>query len=162
MKIRILYEDDELIAVHKPAGMTIYPEAGAGADVQTQLKQRFRGAILPVHRLDRGTCGIVVFAREVQWAQKLQRLFLKRQTAKVYWAVVGGEWEGGARTLREPLRSKEGEEQSAVTRVRPRGVYRAKPDFSASWLEIEPETGRFHQIRKHLKGVGSPILGDPQ
>lgn len=157
--MKILFEDDELIVVHKPAGLTIYSEAGAGDDLQSRLKSKVRGALFPVHRLDRGTCGLVVFGRTQMTAQKLQRLFLRRQVRKIYWAVVGGEFLQ-PQTVSAALKSKDGEIQNAQTTFTPLLEPWQDGEFTATLVRAEPKTGRFHQIRRHLREAGHPILGD--
>jgi tRNA pseudouridine65 synthase len=159
--VKVLLEDPDLIVAHKPAGWTVYSEAGAGKDLQSQLKNRVRGPLFPVHRLDRGTCGLVVFGRSQMSAQKLQNLFLKRQVKKTYWAIAGGEVTREL-NITTPLKTKEGKEQSAQTRFVPLLEPWREEDFAATLLRCEPKTGRFHQIRRHLKEAGHPILGDSE
>jgi tRNA pseudouridine65 synthase len=166
-KAKILFEDKDLVAAHKPSGWTVYPESGAqGGDLQTWLKTRVKGlpaggTVLPVHRLDRGTCGIVIYGKNQLAAQRLKQVFLKRGALKKYWALVCGMPSAETGSFRSPLKNNEGKEESALTRYTLLGSENQKELGDISLLELEPKTGRFHQIRKHLKGAGLPIIGDP-
>ena len=178
--IKVLYEDNHLIAVYKPAGVLVQKGEGPEHDddtlywqVKIFIKDRdkkpgnvFLGVL---HRLDRPVAGIVLFAKTSKGAARLSEQFRERTIKKTYHAVVVGEPELREATLKNliqkdmvSLRAIVGESASglelgdeAVLRyevVRSNGRY--------SLLKIELETGRFHQIRAQLASIGHPIVGD--
>lgn len=167
--IRIIHRDEHVLAVAKPAGMLVHRGMGASRD-ETFLLQAVRdmaGARLyPVHRLDRPTEGLVVFALDSASARALQESWQTGSVRKEYRAIVRG-WmpDGGLRD--EPLDSPDnGALQDARTRWKtlergtlpwPCGPHAA---LRLSLLELEPLTGRWHQLRRHLARMGHPIAGD--
>jgi RluA family pseudouridine synthase len=175
--LEILYDDGPVLVINKPAG--ILTQAPAGIDsLEVQVKAFYRererkeGNIylgLP-HRLDRPVSGAIVFARHVRAAQRLSTQFENRTVTKVYWAVVEGEVEGGEGTWTDHLHKRHGMSQSivvpaddsrgkiAVMRYRVRG----RMSGVGTWLEIELETGRTHQIRVQCASRGHAVIGDAQ
>lgn len=168
--VRILYRDEHVVAVAKPAGMLVHRGMGASRD-ETFLLQAVRklvGAFLyPVHRLDRPTEGVVLFALDSASARVLQESWQTGSVHKEYKAIVRG-WlspEEGVRD--EALDSPDnGALQEARTRWKtiehlslpwPCGPH---PSLRLSLLELEPFTGRWHQLRRHLARMGHPIAGD--
>jgi tRNA pseudouridine32 synthase / 23S rRNA pseudouridine746 synthase len=169
-----LYEDEHLLVLDKPAGLLSVP--GRGADKQDCLSARAQARwpdALVVHRLDMATSGIVVMARGIEAQRKLSAAFEKRQVHKRYTAVVVGELrnpepDNGWNRIELPL--------AADWLDRPRSVVceqTGKPSLTC-WrlsdgaslsgttrLELEPLTGRSHQLRVHLLAIGHPIVGDP-
>ncbi len=161
IKIPILYEDSELIVVHKPSGLTVYPEAGSekGQDAQSLLKTRYNGKLFPVHRLDKGTCGVLIFALDSRWGNVLKQSFFRRSVHKTYRAlVIGKPPQSGS--INSALKSREGKEEPALTRYKTVKHFKVDENLEYSLLEVDPKTGRFHQIRRHLKTIGHPLLGD--
>lgn len=167
----ILYEDDHLLAINKPAGMVVHPGAGhfAHTFVHALLYHcknlPFGNTLRPgiVHRLDKDTSGILLAAKTYEAHQKLIELFSGRKIEKFYLAVSVGN--PGDVTINAPIRrhktkrqemtvDEEGKE--AISKVR---VLKTKGDLSL--IEVEILTGRTHQIRVHLKHHKTPILGDP-
>jgi len=145
--VAILHEDADFLVVAKPAGV---PSTGAGS-----LVERLRGDLgLPelaaVHRLDRDTSGCVLLAKHRQAQNKGTEMFRRRQVAKTYQVIVEGRLEATDKQIAKPL-----EGRSAVTRVRT-----LDSNKSASHLSVVLETGRTHQIRKHLAASRHPVLGD--
>jgi tRNA pseudouridine65 synthase len=168
--IRILHRDGHLVAVAKPAGMLVHRGMGASRD-ETFLLQAVRdlvGAYVhPIHRLDRPTEGIVVFALDPASARTLQEGWQTGSVRKSYRAIVRG-WLSTPEGIRdEALDSPDnGALQDARTRWRslatmslpwPCGPH---PGLRLSLLELEPLTGRWHQLRRHLSRMGHPIAGD--
>lgn len=169
--LKILYRDRSLIAIHKPSGWTTYRESRDVENATDALSEQLRRKVFPVHRLDKGTCGILIFAFEADFAARLQRLFSSKQVEKTYWAVVCGPLTSEG-DIRESLTgNKEKIPQPAHTRYR----VRASVDFKVDpvtekehepaprrfhWVEASPRTGRYHQIRRHFKIAGAPIVGD--
>ncbi len=169
--LEILYEDDHLIAINKPAGMVTHPAPGhpRGTFVNALL---YHCKTLPetedlrpgiVHRLDKDTSGVLVAAKTSECHQKLVELFSSRSVTKHYLAICIGN--PGDRTIDEPIRRHPSRRQEM--HVDPEG----KPAISIcrvlktvgdlSWVDVQLITGRTHQIRVHLKHIGTPVLGDP-
>ena len=163
--LAILYQDHELLAVDKPAGLLSVP--GKAPELADCLLRRVEGefpSALLVHRLDRDTSGVMVFALSRHAQRHLGLQFEKRQVKKVYVAEVAGHLEGTG-VVNAPLivdwpnRPKQkicwetGKE--AITE------WRAKRSGATSRVELRPRTGRSHQLRVHMQSLGHPILGDP-
>ena len=166
----IVYEDAALLVLDKPAGLLCVP--GRGSDKQDCLSaraQRRWSDALIVHRLDMATSGLVLMARGAAMQRALSQAFAARKIEKRYQAIVDGalpEGETGWSLIdapiaadwpRRPLRIIDAAGQPSRTRWR---VLCALPERSATHLELEPLTGRTHQLRVHLASIGHPILGD--
>jgi tRNA pseudouridine32 synthase/23S rRNA pseudouridine746 synthase len=163
----LIYCDDALLVVNKPAGMLAVP--GRGPDKQNCLSahiQKTYPDALIVHRLDMATSGLIVFARGAAMQRKLSRLFHDRKVLKRYTAVVGGRLEESGEIdlplmADWPNRPKQKVDHAggkhSLTRYRPL-AYDAASDTSR--VELEPVTGRTHQLRVHLAAIGHPIVGD--
>lgn len=170
--LNVIHEDDHLIVLDKPAGMLAVP--GKGPDKQdclsTRAQTRWPDALV-VHRLDMATSGLVVMARGLDAQRALSRAFETRQVHKRYTAVVAGalanpQPDNGWNTIDLPItvdwpnrpRSIVSTElgKPSVTRWRLAGP----PGSDTTRLELEPVTGRTHQLRVHLQAIGHPILGD--
>lgn len=168
--LRILHRDDDLVAVRKPPGMLVHRGMGASRR-ESFLLQEVRdlvGAwVYPVHRLDRPTEGVVVFAMDPATARKLQEAWQDGTVRKSYEAIVRG-WLGRAEGVRdEALDSPDnGALQDARTRWGELGrtelpwACGPHPGLRLSLLGLEPLTGRWHQLRRHLARMGHPIAGD--
>ena len=161
----ILYGDPWLLVVLKPSGLLSQP--GRGDHLQDSLitrLQRLRGEHHLVHRLDRDTSGLVLVARGLDSLRRCSALFAARRVNKLYEAEVEGQLHGRgridsrlARLDRDPPRygdHPQGRPSTTLWRVRAR-----QEDSTKLWLR--PLTGRSHQLRAHLAGIGHPILGDP-
>lgn len=175
-ELEILYDVGPCLVVNKPAG--ILTQAPAGIDsLEVRVKDFYRrreakeGNIylgLP-HRLDRPVSGAIVFARHVRAAQRLSAQFENRTVTKVYWAVVEGAVQEDEGTWIDHLHKRHGMAQAIVVpEDDPRGKlavlrYRVLARAEGfTWLEIELETGRTHQIRVQAASRGHAILGDAQ
>lgn len=168
MNINILYEDEDILVVNKPAGLTVNKsETTKGDTLQDFLEKNYsfdveRSGI--VHRIDKETSGLLLIAKNIQSFENLQAQFKERKVKKTYIALVHGEMKGDGE-VRVPVgrlpwnRKRFGVlagGRDAVTRYR---VISNLPE-DMSLLELYPETGRTHQIRVHLKYINHPIFGD--
>lgn len=159
----ILYEDDSLIVVNKNSGTPVIPGRGIkDSEVLCRYIEEIRKCkIFIVHRLDRETSGVIVFAKTPDAHRDLCLQFENRKTKKVYLAVVLGKITGSG-TIDKPVYEFGSGRMGIDTRGKESQTdYIVKEDFSgASLLEVSPLTGRRHQIRVHLYSIGHPVLGD--
>ena len=170
-----IYEDEHLLVFEKPSGLLSVP--GRGPDKQDCLSKRVQDLYtdaLVVHRLDQDTSGLIVMARGIEAQRRISRLFETRQVSKRYMAVVAGNpllSQAHAQTNEDGWRTIEGHilldwERRPIHIIHPDG----KPSRSlwrcvqvgpeASLIELEPFTGRTHQLRVHMQSIGHPMLGD--
>jgi len=170
LPLEVVYEDQELLVLDKPPGLVVHPGAGNPTHtLQNALLAFDRNlALVPraglVHRLDRGTSGLLVVARTVEAHAHLVAALAAREIERRYLAISIGTMTGG-RTITEPigrhrtLRTRmavRSDGRTAVTHVRVARRFRAH-----TLIEAQLETGRTHQIRVHLAHIGHPVLGDP-
>jgi 23S rRNA pseudouridine1911/1915/1917 synthase len=178
--MQILFEDNHCLVVNKPAPLLTQgvPVQTAGGPIPTlealakaYLKERYHktGNVyvgIP-HRLDRPVSGVMVFARNTKAARRLAEQFQNRQVTKVYWAAVEGEvepeagtWEDWLRKLPEEARSERVEASEPGARQARLSYRRLAAADGLSFLEIQPDTGRMHQIRVQAAERGWPVVGD--
>ena len=167
--LRLLYADEALVAVDKPAGMLSVPGRGPEkADCAAKRVQVAFSDALIVHRLDMGTSGILVFGRGAGAQRALSIAFAERRVDKRYVAVVAGRPEAGEGTIDLPLicdwpnrpRQIVSRERGKPSLTRWRVLARSPDEPATTRLELEPLTGRSHQLRVHLQAIEHPILGD--
>ena len=163
----LVYQDDCLLVVNKPAGLLAVP--GRGVDKQdclsSRLQQVFPDALI-VHRLDMSTSGLMLFARGAEMQRRLSHMFHQREVEKRYMAVVVGRLDSEAGEVdlpiaadwpNRPLRKIDAElGKPSLTRYRLMDFEK----FDVTRIELEPVTGRTHQLRVHMAAIGHPILGD--
>jgi tRNA pseudouridine32 synthase / 23S rRNA pseudouridine746 synthase len=161
---RVLYEDEGLVVVDKPAGMATAAGGGIEADasVHAWVTGHAGARTFIVHRLDRGTSGVIVFAKTPDAHRRLSQAFESRAVTKRYLAVVDGHLPRATGEVAERLRvfgsgrvGVDPKGSDALTRYR-----RLERLQGADLLEVEPLTGRRHQIRVHCYAIGHPVLGD--
>lgn len=162
MSLEILYQDQWLVVVNKPAGMLVHAGRDPEPDDQIAMKvvrDQIGQRVGTVHRLDRPTSGVLLFALDTVIEAELRQQFEDQIVSKKYVAVVSGEtpesWIAD-----EKLQKDEGEpyREAETGFARERVVAIGGEPFSV--LSVAPQTGRYHQIRKHLHGAGFPIVGD--
>lgn len=156
--MQILYLDEHFAAVNKPSGIAVHRGwADDETFVMTELKRQLDTWVYPVHRLDRGASGVLLFALSKGAARELCRRFELGAVEKHYRALVRGAPPDHV-VIDHPLRrddSRTGAAQTAVTEVR-----RLEQFGRYAWVDARPRTGRLHQIRRHLKHISCPIIGD--
>lgn len=175
LPLPIVYQDRDLIVVDKPAGMVVHPAAGhaSGTLVNALLHHvddlsGIGGEKRPgiVHRLDRGTSGLMVVAKHDAAHEELARQFRDREVEKEYVALVWGEVQAGRRidapigrdpVNRKKMSARARRSREAVTRI----VGAEHLGRTLTLARIAIQTGRTHQIRVHLSAIGHPIVGDP-
>ncbi len=177
--MNILFQDEHFVAVHKPAGLLVHRSVIARGETRfaMQMVRDLMGRrVFPVHRLDRPTSGVLLFALSPRTARKLTESFEEQQVEKAYLAVVRGVSEEHGiidyplTEEPDPMMSRptprDKPPQTAVTEYR--RLVSAELPFSLgryptsrySLMEIRPRTGRRHQIRRHMKHILHPVIGD--
>jgi 23S rRNA pseudouridine955/2504/2580 synthase len=154
--IPILYEDEDCIILNKPAGLPVQGGAGVGASLDRLLAAAWSPPPLLVHRLDKDTSGVILAAKHREAAARFSAQFSRRDRGliKRYLAVCAGRPEAPAGAIREEIPGRGGPRPAETSYTLLEGGDRF------SLLELELGTGRTHQIRRHLSGLGHPILGD--
>jgi tRNA pseudouridine32 synthase / 23S rRNA pseudouridine746 synthase len=167
--LAILHLSQQLIVVNKPSGLLSVPGRGAGKDdcLSRRVQTEFSDALI-VHRLDMGTSGIVVMGRGAGAQRELSLQFQARRVRKRYQALVDGQWTAAATGeialpigVDEPHRARQKVDHArgrpTLTRYRVLDIDTAR---AVSRIELDPVTGRSHQLRVHMEAMGHPILGD--
>ena len=160
--VRVLFENADYLAVDKPEGVVSVAEAGKGG-LPELLKDVFPGKLYPVHRLDRESSGVIVYAKNADAHRHLNSQFDRREVRKTYLAVTLGAIEANRGSVKAPIRefgsgrmgvdAKRGKPSSSEFKV-------AERLEGATLVRVNPATGRRHQIRVHLYHIGHPIAGD--
>ncbi|WP_245953243.1 pseudouridine synthase [Alteromonas aestuariivivens] len=178
-EIRVVYQDDYLVAVDKPAGLLVHRSPIDRHETEfavQKVRDRVGRHVFPVHRLDRPTSGVLLFAFSAEYAGMLGRMWMGKEVSKQYRALVRG-WLNGAGLIDYALRYRKDKyadkykrddlpPQPAVSEYQcieryllPYGVGRY-PQTRYSLVSLYPQTGRKHQLRRHMAHVRHPILGD--
>ncbi|HEY6199739.1 MAG TPA: RluA family pseudouridine synthase [Candidatus Binatia bacterium] len=158
----ILFEDDDLLVLNKPAGIAVHEGKGIFKrdTVLGQLEAAYRQrGIAPklVHRIDKDTSGLLVAAKNDQTAERLERLFDTGDVEKEYLALVAGKLPAKRDTIDTPLPGREGRPVTAVTH------YKAEREFpGAALARVRIDTGRMHQIRLHFASIHHPVVMDDE
>jgi 23S rRNA pseudouridine1911/1915/1917 synthase len=181
--LEIVYEDDDLAVVNKPAGMMVHAGAGATDDIRNrgtlvnailfhfQQLSAVGGEMRPgiVHRLDKQTSGLIVVAKNDSTHRKLSEMFARHQLEKTYIALVHGQVEKAKGTIDSPIH-RDAIRRTRMTTRRAGGrsaishyTVLERLETSRGWftlVEVRIETGRTHQIRVHMSSIGHPVVGD--
>lgn len=156
--LEILLDDSAVFAVNKPSGMLVHRGWADDGEIALEVAGRLAGGrLFPVHRLDRGTSGVLLFARDREGAAELGRAFEGGQIEKLYLALVRGLPPAEGLVDHPIPRREDGPRVPARTRFR---TLSGSTKERCALVAACPETGRLHQIRRHLKHINHPIVGD--
>ncbi len=168
MELEIIYQDAYLVAINKPHGLLVHRTKlakDANEFALQVLRNQIGEHVYPCHRLDRKTSGVLLFAKDPESNKKMQKLFYEAQVQKTYLAIIRGfSDEDGI--IDYPLKREDGTIQDAITHYKTiiktelDVPYLAHPTSRYSLVEVCPQTGRMHQIRKHMAHIYHPIIGD--
>ncbi|NJR42704.1 MAG: hypothetical protein HC767_08580 [Akkermansiaceae bacterium] len=160
--LEVLFADEFLVAIDKPAGMIVHPGREPESNewiAMKRLRDQLGQSVFPVHRLDRPTSGVLLFALDQKTAGLAQQLFEQRKIRKIYHAIVCGiaptDW-----VCEMPLPGNQNDELLPAFTHFQRLALTERENISLSLLQGAPLTGRFHQIRRHLLEADLPIIGD--
>lgn len=181
MKLQILHRDEHCVVINKPAGLLVHRSRIAKRETEFALqilRDQIGQPVYPAHRLDRPTSGVLVFALSSEVARAFGEIFAQRRVVKRYIALVRG-YSAAELTIDAPLKEVQDRKsdrrarrdkppQSATSELRtirqielPWGLSRY-PTSRYSLVELRPKTGRRHQLRRHLKLIAKPIIGDSE
>jgi tRNA pseudouridine32 synthase / 23S rRNA pseudouridine746 synthase len=166
LKEIILFEDDSLIVLNKPAGLLSIEDGYDNKKINLRSALReFYGSIWAVHRLDKDTSGVIIFAKDAYSHRVLNNSFSNRETKKSYRSIINGLPIWDSYEIKLPLQVNGDRKHRTIV-----DLINGKPAYTQfnilnsrdaySYLEICPKTGLTHQIRAHLSSIGFPILGD--
>ena len=154
--LTIVYQDDRFVAVDKPAGLLVHRGWARDKGVlMMRVRDAVRRYVYPLHRLDRGASGVVLFALDAEAAAAASAQFHDRDVHKTYFALVRGN-PPDKLTIDHPIPRREGGDRvQSITDIKRLEVF-----GRYAWVQACPRTGRMHQIRRHLKHISCPLIGD--
>jgi tRNA pseudouridine65 synthase len=166
--VKVIFEDEHLIAINKDSGLLVHPDPRDrdAPSAMKLLRNQIAAWVYPVHRIDRATSGVLLFAKNADRARELSELFETRLIHKEYLAWVRGWMEDQTLASKPLAKTLMHEAREAETNFiclgrfevdTPNGKF---PTARYALLQCLPKTGRFHQIRRHLSHLRHPILGD--
>src|SRR5436190_4330917 len=160
----LVFENDDLIALNKPSGLLSIPDReGKEISLKVLLQEKYP-QIFTVHRLDKDTSGLIVFAKNEETHRNLSMQFAERQTEKIYLGLVLGSLIEKKGTVNKPIAENTVKKGTMIIHQRGKESvtdYEVLEDFGIySWLQFRIHTGRTHQIRVHMKDIGHPVACD--
>ena len=171
MKIKVLYEDKDILAIEKPSGILVHPDKVSKGGTILDLFLKKYPKIEIVHRLDKETSGVMLLAKNKKAHEFLKSQFANREVKKTYVAIVSGSVKLDRGVINKPIgrspkdfrrysagRGARGEMREAITQYKVLKRFEAPSKFT--YLEIYPKTGRTHQIRVHMKYLNHPVVCD--
>lgn len=162
--LEILFQDESLVVIHKPAGHIVHPadKPQAGDLVTTKiLRDQIGARVYNIHRIDRPTAGVLLFGIDREVSKSLHQNLAERWMKKVYWAAVEGKPELSAWSCKSPIQKDEDAPiRESHTDFQVLSTVEHRSGKTISLIKAVPHTGRFHQIRRHLLDAGHPIIGD--
>jgi 23S rRNA pseudouridine1911/1915/1917 synthase len=164
MRYEVVLENDQFIAINKPAGLLSIPgREGQELSLKQLLKEKF-GEIFTVHRLDKGTSGIIIFAKDEATHKELSQKFEGREVEKYYLGLVHGKPMNDKDTIDAPIAEHPGKQTKMMTNAKGKPSitdYEVLESFRQfSWMQFQIHTGRTHQIRVHMQHIGHSIVCD--
>ena len=164
MRYDVIFENEEFIAINKPAGLLSIPDRmGQDISLKQLLKEKF-GEIYTIHRLDRATSGIIVFAKDEATHAALSQKFEGREVEKFYVGLVSGSPVQSKGTVDAAIAEHPGKATKMMTHAKGKPSitdYEVLEKFrSYTWVQFQIHTGRTHQIRVHMQHIGNPIACD--
>lgn len=169
-QLPVLYEDDDFVAVYKPHDLLVHKtELSTDRVTAMHIVRDMVGCYVdPVHRLDRATTGVLLFSKNKKATKFASDQFMNKEVSKSYLAIIRGWPQEDHGSINTPIKNDRGQELEALTEYKvlakmdyPHAVGR----FKSSWyslLRTYPHTGRMHQIRRHMKRLCGPVIGDTQ
>lgn len=167
--MEILFQNENYVAVHKPSGLLVHPSrqaAGVSESCMGQLRDQLGRWVYPIHRLDRAASGVLLFGLSSESANEAASAFREKRVRKTYYALVRG-WVPEQGVIEKPLRKKEGgvalpavSEFVCVARAELPFASSRHSTSRYSLARVTTQTGRLHQIRRHLVSIAHPIIGD--
>lgn len=169
LPVDIVYEDQNLLVINKPASLPVHPSGSITSGTLANRvaayfeKQGLKIKVRPVNRLDRGTSGLIIFAKSASVQEQLSTAIRNHQIARIYYAVVAGQPPADSGIINQPIALIRGQRCVAASGQPSETHYRVVQRFAqTALLELSLQTGRTHQIRIHLQHLGIPIIGDVQ
>lgn len=168
VSLNVIYEDNNIVVINKPAGISV-TDSSLDENTLTNLVQEKYTNAMPCHRLDRNTCGLVLFARNKESLEILLKKFKNREIEKYYVCIVNGIPKEQEQTLNAYLFKDNKQSQVYISNTPKAGyqniitsykILQSNTQKNISLLEVKLETGRTHQIRAHLAHIGHSIIGD--
>jgi RluA family pseudouridine synthase len=164
--MEIIYKDEHILVIDKPAGIPVLPDGWEqDAPYLVKMLEEEYGKLWVVHRLDKGTSGVMIFARDAESHRALNTQFENHEAMKTYHAIVEGNPKWDEKVTKFPLRANVGKKHR--TAVDDKNGKPAETHFrvikryqEAALVEAKPMTGRTHQIRVHAYALGHPLVGD--
>ncbi len=174
--LRIYFLDEHFVVIEKPSGFQVHTPVDLWLqgkivwknNVLVLLRKQLQKEMFTVHRLDKGTSGVMLFALSSGMARELQSLFIQKKVHKTYVCIVRG-WTDDFGVINRPLTKKldGGPLQDSITRYETLGRYEIPYSSGGRYekerysiVKVHPETGRMHQIRRHFKSISHPLIGD--